>query len=155
MSRMCCRSFRKPLVTMSRKMQIVSCVTASNTYRSKPFHKTFEQKRAPGGCSFLRVRLAFPWSAPRGTYLSKMNDIAGPQWQLGGRRVRLWRSAETGEGAPSVRRNIYLLPFSCRISRVLENWRSEFPNFLHAAPYWNSKDTLLPRFAKILLCVDL
>ena len=74
---------------------------------------------------------------------------------LGGRRVRLWRSAETGEGAPSVRRNNYLLPFSWRISPVLENCRSEFPNFLHAASYWNSKDTLLPRFAKILLCVDL
>ena len=74
---------------------------------------------------------------------------------LGGRRVRLWRSVETGEGAPSVRKNIYLYYFSCRISRVLENWRSEFPNFLHAAPYGNSKDTLLPRFAKILLCVDL
>ena len=77
------------------------------------------------------------------------------QFPLGGRRVRLWRSVETGEGAPSVRKNIYLYYLSCRISRVLENWRSEFPNFLHAAPYWNSKDTLLPRFAKILLCVDL
>ena len=119
------------------------------------FRKLSSKQRAPGGCSFLPVRLAFPCSAPRGTYLSKMNDISGPQWQLGGRRVRLWRSAETGEGAPSVRRNIYLLPFSCRISRVLKNWRSEFPNFLHAAPYGNSKDTLLPRFAKILLCVDL
>ena len=98
MSRMCCRSFRKPLVTMSRKMQIVSCVTASNTYRSKPFHKTFEQKRAPGGCSFLRVRLAFPWSAPRGTYLSKMNDIAGPQWQLGGRPPSASLFSEFGVG---------------------------------------------------------
>ena len=155
MSRLCYRSCRKPLETMITKMQIVSFVTASNTYSSKSFHMTFEQKRAPGGCSFLRLRLAFPCSAPRGTYLSKMNDIAGPQWQLGGRRVRLWRSVETGEGAPSVRKNIYLYYLSCRISRVLENWRSEFPNFLHAAPYWNSKDTLLPRFAKILLCVDL
>ena len=155
MSRLSYWSSRKPLVTMSTKMQKVLSVTASITYSSKPFHKTFEQKRAPGGCSFLRVRLAFPCSAPRGTYLSKATDQAGPQKPLGGRRVRLWRSAETGEGAPSVRRNIYLLPFSCRISRVLENWRSEFPNFLHAAPYWNSKDTLLPRFAKILLCVDL
>ena len=155
MSRLCCRSFRKPLVTMSRKMQIVSFVTASNTYRSKPFHKTFEQKRAPGGCSFLRVRLAFPCSAPRGTYLSKMNDIAGPQWQLGGRRIRLRRSAETGEGAPVGSKEQLPLTLFCRISCVLKNWRSEFPNFLHAALYGKSKDTLLPRFPKILLCVDL
>ena len=131
-------------------VQLLPILTVPNRFR-----RLSSKKRAPGGCSFLRVRLAFPWSAPRGTHSSTVTDLAGPQWQLGGRRVRLWRSAETGEGAPSVRRNIYLLPFSCRISRVLENWRSEFPNFLHAAPYWNSKDTLLPRFAKILLCVDL
>ena len=145
--------FRSFLITY-RMFCVVAFVTPYKVHQI-PFQKTFEQKRAPEGCSFLRVRLAFPCSAPRGTFSSKVKKLAGPQWQLGGRRVRLWRSAETGEGAPSVRRNNYLLPFSCRISRVLENWRSEFPNFLHAAPYWNSKDTLLPRFAKILLCVDL
>ena len=72
---------------MSTKMQKVLSVTASNIYSSKPFYKTFEQKRAPWGWSFLQVRLAFPCSAPRGTYLSKMNDIAGPQKALGGRRA--------------------------------------------------------------------
>ena len=44
MSRFCYRSCRKPLESMSTKMQIVSCVTASNTYSSKSFHMTFEQK---------------------------------------------------------------------------------------------------------------
>ena len=144
---------------MSTKMQKVLCVTATNTYSSKSFHKTFEQKKSTRRvllfASAFSVTPLQPPPPSGGTCLSKVTDIAGPQKPLGGRRVRLWRSAETGEGAPSVRRNIYLLPFSCRISRVLENWRSEFPNFLHAAPYWNSKDTLLPRFAKILLCVDL
>ena len=132
---------------MCNCFQYLQFQTVSQDFRAKKEH--------PKGALFCEWCLAFPCSAPRGTYLSKMNDIVGPQWQLGGRRVRLWRSAETGEGAPSVRKNIYLYYLSCRISRVLENWRSEFLNFLHAAPYWNFKDTLLPRFAKILLCVDL
>ena len=116
------------------------------------------KKRAPIGCSFYASATCLKVNGPQakaGKPSPQQFGTAGQPPVLGGRRVRLWRSAETGEGAPSVRRNNYLLPFSCRISRVLENWRSEFPNFLHAAPYWNSKDTLLPRFAKILLCVDL
>ena len=122
-----------------------------------PFQMTLEQKKSTG-CSFYASATCLKVNGPQakaGKPSPQQFGTAGQPPVLGGRRVRLWRSAETGEGAPSVRRNIYLLPFSCRISRVLENWRSEFPNFLHAAPYWNSKDTLLPRFAKILLCVDL
>ena len=138
-----------------RKFFVVAFVTPNKVHQI-PFQKTFEQKRAPEGCSFCECVKRSPAPPPaEPTRQKKVTYLAGPQWQLGGRRVRLWRSVETGEGAPSVRKNIYLYYFSCRISRVLENWRSEFPNFLHAAPYGNSKDTLLPRFAKILLCVDL
>ena len=138
-----------------RKFFVVAFVTPNKVHQI-PFQKTFEQKRAPEGCSFCECVKRSPAPPPaEPTRQKKVTYLAGPQWQLGGRRVRLWRSVETGEGAPSVRKNIYLYYLSCRISRVLENWRSEFPNFLHAAPYWNSKDTLLPRFAKILLCVDL
>ena len=138
-----------------RKFFVVAFVTPNKVHQI-PFQKTFEQKRAPEGCSFCECVKRSPAPPPaEPTRQKKVTYLAGPQWQLGGRRVRLWRSAETGEGAPSVRRNNYLLPFSWRISPVLENCRSEFPNFLHAASYWNSKDTLLPRFAKILLCVDL
>ena len=155
MSRLSYRSCRKPLVTMITKMHKVLFVTASNTYSSKWFHKTFEQKKSTRRVVFFASAFSVPLLRPQRNLLVKSHKKAGPQKHLGGRRVRLWRSAETGEGAPSVRRNIYLLPFSCRISCVLENWRSEFPNFLHAAPYGNSKDTLLTRFAKILLCVDL
>ena len=116
------------------------------------------KKRAPIGCSFYASATCLKVNGPQakaGKPSPQQFGTAGQPPVLGGRRVRLWRSVETGEGAPSVRKNIYLYYLSCRISRVLENWRSEFPNFLHAAPYWNSKDTLLPRFAKILLCVDL
>ena len=138
-----------------RKFFVVAFVTPNKVHQI-PFQKTFEQKRAPEGCSFCECVKRSPAPPPaEPTRQKKVTYLAGPQWQLGGRRVRLWRSVETGEGAPSVRKNIYLYYLSCRISPVLENWRSEFPNFLHAAPYWNSKDTLLPRFAKILLCVDL
>ena len=138
-----------------RKFFVVAFVTPNKVHQI-PFQKTFEQKRAPEGCSFCECVKRSPAPPPaEPTRQKKVTYLAGPQWQLGGRRVRLWRSVETGEGAPSVRKNIYLYYLSCRISRVLENWRSEFPNFLHAAPYGNSKDTLLPRFAKILLCVDL
>ena len=138
-----------------RKFFVVAFVTPNKVHQI-PFQKTFEQKRAPEGCSFCECVKRSPAPPPaEPTRQKKVTYLAGPQWQLGGRRVRLWRSVETGEGAPSVRKNIYLYYLSCRISPVLKNWRSEFPNFLHAAPYWNSKDTLLPRFAKILLCVDL
>ena len=120
------------------------------------FRKLSSKQRAPGGCSFLPVRLAFPCSAPRGTYLSKMNDIAGPQWQLGGRRVRLRRSVETGEGAPSVRRNIYLLFFSCRKSQVLENCRSDLSEILPTPlNFFEIRRKLLWRFSEKILCVVL
>ena len=138
-----------------RKFFVVAFVTPNKVHQI-PFQKTFEQKRAPEGCSFCECVKRSPAPPPaEPTRQKKVTYLAGPQKHLGGRRVRLWRSVETGEGAPSVRKNIYLYYLSCRISRVLKNWRSEFPNFLHAALYWNSKDTLLPRFAKILLCVDL
>ena len=137
-----------------RTFCVVAFVTPYKVHQP-PFQKTFEQKRAPEGCSFCECVKRSPAPPPAEPSSQKSRIQRGHKKNLGGRRVRLWRSVETGEGAPSVRKNIYLYYLSCRISRVLENWRSEFPNFLHAAPYWNSKDTLLPRFAKILLCVDL
>ena len=106
MSNLFCRSCRKPLVTMRTKMQKVLCLTASNTHSSKSFLKTFEQKKSTRRvllfASAFSVPLLHPPPPPPpcGTYLSKATDIAGPQWQLGGRRIRLWRSVETGEGGP-------------------------------------------------------
>ena len=75
--------FRSFLITY-RMFCVVAFVTPYKVHQI-PFQKTFEQKRAPEGCSFLRVRLAFPCSAPRGTFSSKVKKLAGPQWQLGGR----------------------------------------------------------------------
>ena len=78
------------------------------------------------------------------------------QFPLGGRRVRLWRSVETGEGAPSVRRNIYLLFFSCRKSQVLENCRSD-PSEILPTPLklFEIRRKLWWRFSEKTLCVVL
>ena len=73
---------------MSTKMQKVLYVTATNTYSSKSFHKTFEQKKSTRrvllfASAFSVTPLQPPPSG--GTCLSKVTDIAGPQKALDGR----------------------------------------------------------------------
>ena len=114
MSNLFCRSCRKPLVTMRTKMQKVLCLTASNTHSSKSFLKTFEQKKSTRRvllfASAFSVPLLHP--PPCGTYLSKATDIAGPQWQLGGRPPSASLFSEFGVGAPNGQRIITVWLFA-------------------------------------------
>ena len=83
-----------------RKFFVVAFVTPNKVHQI-PFQKTFEQKRAPEGCSFCECVKRSPAPPPaEPTRQKKVTYLAGPQWQLGGRRIRLWRSVETGEGGP-------------------------------------------------------
>ena len=125
-----------------------------------PFQKTFEQKRAPGGCSVLRVRLAFPLSAPRGIYLSKVTFLAGPQWQLGGRELCSAFFARQGRAPPArcifqwvgTREQSYIA--KCHILRNdLKIGPLKIAEFLHAAMnWWENEIILLTLFKIYTLC---
>ena len=115
------------------------------------------EKEHPSGALFLRVPHVLKLMAPRPMLTNQAHNTHAPQVT----DLSRWPphpasafSRDRGRGPVGSKEQLPLTLF-CRISCVLENWRSEFPNFLHAALYGNSKDTLLPRFPKILLCVDL
>ena len=84
------------------------------------------------------------------THAPQVTDLS--RWTRVGRKKRLGR----GRG-PFRAKNFFQnirSPFR-KINCVLENVSFNLSNFLHAALYGNSKDTLLPRFPKILLCFEL
>ena len=108
----------------------------------------------------LRVRLAFPGSAPRGTFSSKVNNLAGPQWQLGGRELCSAFFARQGRAPPArcifqwvgVREQSYIA--KCHILRNdLKIGPLKVPEFLHAAMnWWENKIILLTLFKIYTLC---
>ena len=68
-----------------RKFFVVAFVTPNKVHQI-PFQKTFEQKRAPEGCSFCECVKRSPAPPPaEPTRQKKVTYLAGPQWQLGGR----------------------------------------------------------------------
>ena len=74
------------------------------------------------------------------------------------RWTRVGRKKRLGRGRGPFRAKNFFQNVRCpfrKISCVLENVSFNLSNFLHAALYGNSKDTLLPRFSKILLCFEL
>ena len=94
-----------------RMFCVVAFVTPYKVHQI-PFQKTFEQKWAPEGCSFCECVQRSPAPLPAEPTPSKVTDLAGPQWQLGGRPPSASLFSEFGVGAPNGQRIITVWLFA-------------------------------------------
>ena len=132
---------------------VVAFVTPYKVHQI-PFQITFEQKRAPEGCSFCEYVKRSPAPPPAEPSPSKVTDLAGPQWQLGGRRIRLRRSVETGEGGPvGSKEHLPFILFLQKKSSSRNLWVRSLWNFANPPEtFWDKAKTLVTFFRKNIMC---
>ena len=127
MSRLSYWSSRKSLVTMSTKMQKVFSVTASNTYSSKPFHKTFEQKKSTRRVLLFASAFSVPLLRPPRNLLLKSQEISGAtvttRWSSALRRQRY---GEARVGSLPVLVSYNLIPLSAESGLISKTFRQNF-----------------------------